>query len=184
MSPRISAIDPASAVGEASDLLKAVHTKVGRVPNLMRTMAHSPAALAGYLALNDALGGGKLTPRQREQVALAVGQSNECTYCVSAHTAIGNMVGLSASDVEAARRGSASDPKAQAILRLTSQIVERRGDVDDETIRHAREAGVDDGELAEVVAHVALNVLTNYFNRFARTEVDFPVVSLASASRA
>ena len=33
-----------------------------------------------------------------------------------------------------------------------------------------------DAEIAEVVAHVAVNIFSNYFNHIAATEVDFPEV--------
>ena len=33
-----------------------------------------------------------------------------------------------------------------------------------------------DAEIAETIGHVALNVLTNYFNNVAHTEIDFPLV--------
>lgn len=47
----------------------------------------------------------------------------------------------------------------------------------------ARAAGFDDGEIAEIVAHVAPNVFTNYLNRVAEAEIDFPkVAALAPAS--
>jgi hypothetical protein len=35
--------------------------------------------------------------------------------------------------------------------------------------------GVTDAEIAEIVGHVALNVLTNYFNVLADVEIDWPV---------
>ena len=43
--------------------------------------------------------------------------------------------------------------------------------------RRAAVTGIDDGDdavIAEVVAHVALDVFTNYFNNVARTDLDFP----------
>ena len=39
-------------------------------------------------------------------------------------------------------------------------------------------AGLDDGEIAEVVANVAINILTNYFNNANQTEVDLPKVAV------
>ena len=39
-----------------------------------------------------------------------------------------------------------------------------------------REAGYGDGEISEIVANVAKNIFTNYFNHVAQTEVDFPEV--------
>jgi hypothetical protein len=40
------------------------------------------------------------------------------------------------------------------------------------------------GEIVEIVAHVALNVFTNYVNKVADTEIDFPVVRTADANAA
>jgi uncharacterized peroxidase-related enzyme len=171
---RISAIDPATTSGKAKDLLDAVKSKLGMVPNMMRTMAHSPAALDGYLAFSGALSHGVLDAKAREQIALAVGQSNSCDYCVAAHTAIGKMVGLNADEITGARSNRSADDKRAAILTLASRINQTRGNVTDADINAARSAGVTDAEIAETVANVALNIYTNYFNHIAATQIDFP----------
>ena len=44
----------------------------------------------------------------------------------------------------------------------------------DAELEDVREAGFDYGVIAEVVAHVALNLFTNYFNNVAETDIDFP----------
>jgi len=93
--PRINAIEPDQATGQAKQLLDTVHEKFGMVPNLARTLANSPAALQGYLAFGDALEGGAMPAKLREQIALTVSQANGCGYCVAAHCAIGKTVGLS-----------------------------------------------------------------------------------------
>ena len=41
-----------------------------------------------------------------------------------------------------------------------------------------RTAGFSDGEIAEIVAHIALNVFTNYFNNITEVDLDFPKVDL------
>lgn len=53
-----------------------------------------------------------------------------------------------------------------------------RGQVDDDDLATARAAGLSEGEIVEVVAHVALNIFTNYLNNVADTVVDFPLVSI------
>lgn len=174
--PRIEALDPARATGKAKELLDKVHAKLGLVPNLMRTLARSPAALEGYLALNGALAGGRLGARLREQVALAVAEANSCDYCLAAHATLGKMAGLVPEQIAAARDGAAEDSKAAVALRFARAILEGRGDVADEEFARVRAAGFDDGQVAELVAEVALNVLTNYFNKAARVVVDFPRV--------
>lgn len=178
MTTRLTAINPADAKGKARELLDGVQKKLGMTPNLMRTMANSPAVLEGYLAFSGALAGGVLGPKHREEIALAVAQVNDCGYCAAAHTAIGKMVGLTGAQTEAALRGEGTDVKGTAALRLARRIIDERGAVSDQDLAQARAAGLGEPEIAEVVAHVALNVFTNYFNRLAATEIDFPKVSL------
>lgn len=173
---RLTLIDPALAQGERKELLDAVRAKLGLVPNLTRALANSPAALKGYLELSGALAGSSLTPRQREQLALAVAEVNACGYCLSAHALIGGKLGLKEEQLLDARRGLAADPKTAALLKLAQRIVIERGQVKDQELRSAREAGVSDAEITETVAVVALNLFTNYLNHLAATPIDFPEV--------
>lgn len=171
---RIPAIDPAAATGASVPLLAAVKAKLGVVPNLMRTFAQSPAVLEAYLGFSSTLAKGVLPAPVREQLALAVGEANGCEYCLSAHTLMGKGAGLTPDAILAARHGEAADPKVTALLRFANDVVTARGRVSDEQLAAARAAGATDAELVEVVAHVALNTLTNYTNNVAQTVVDFP----------
>jgi len=174
---RFNTIAPESATGKAKDLLAAVNTKLGIVPNMIRAMANAPAVLDGYLNLSGSLSKGTLSARTREQLALAIGETNQCDYCVAAHSALGKMVGLTAEQIRDSRRGTAVDSKTDALLRFARKLVDTRGRVNDGDIENVRAAGFDDGAIAEAVAHVALNIFTNYFNQVAGTNLDFPEVS-------
>lgn len=176
--PRISAISREQASAPVAATFDAVKGKIGMVPNLFATLANAPVVLNAYLALSETLSGGRLTAAQREVVALAIGQANQCQYCLSAHVMIGKSVGLSDAAIAAARRGTAEDAQTAAIAALAVKIVAQRGVVSDADLAAARAAGVDDGLVVEIVAHVALNTLTNYTNHIAATQVDFPVVAL------
>lgn len=171
---RLNLIATKDANDKAKELLDAVKANLGLVPNMTRAMVNSPAVLDGYLHLSGALGKGKLPVKAREQLALAVSQENACDYCLAAHSAIGKMVGLTADQIRESRLGTAVDPKTDVLLRFARKVNESRGRVSDRDIAEVREAGFDDGAIAEVVAHVALNVFTNYFNNVAETDVDFP----------
>lgn len=176
MSARLTAIDPKQAQGKAKELLDAVQAKLGVTPNMMRTMAHSPAALEAYLTFSGALAKGALSAKVREELALAIAEANDCGYCAAAHTLLGQKAGLTVEQTLLARRGKGTDAKADAAIALARQIIERRGEVSDAQLAAARSGGLNEGEIAEVVAHVALNVFTNYFNRVAATVVDFPPI--------
>ncbi len=171
---RIETINPAQATGKAKELLDGVKSKLGMTPNLMRVMANSPAVLDAYLKFSGSLGSGELNAKTREQIALAVGQANSCDYCLSAHSTIGKMVGLSADQILDSRRGTSSEPNTDAVLRFARQLVDKRGLVSDTDLDAVRSAGWDDGAIAEIVANVALNLFTNYVNHVAETEIDFP----------
>ena len=132
------------------------------------------------MSLNSALNKGSLSAKTREQLALTVGQANECEYCVAAHTVLGAKAGITPQEILDARRGAAAfDRESHAALKLARAIINARGQVSDADVTEARSAGLDDGKIAEVVGAVGLNVLTNYFNILAGTEVDFPKVPLA-----
>jgi uncharacterized peroxidase-related enzyme len=159
-------------------LLDAVHKQLGVVPNLMKLLGHSPAALEGYLALSGALAKGALDAKLRESLALAVAEYNGCDYCLAAHSYIGkNLVKLSDDEIGQARDGRAMTPRNAAALRFAQRVAAERGKVSDNDLASLRSAGFSDAETLEVVLNVALNVLTNYVNNVARTDVDFPRVS-------
>ena len=174
--PRLKAIETAEADPKAKALLEGVDRKMGMTPNLMRTMANSPAVLEAYLGFRNALGAGVLSPKLREQIALTVSELNGCNYCLSAHSALGKMVGLGDEEIADSRRGVSPDRKTEAVLQFARKLVSERGWVSDDDMATVRAAGTSDAEIAEVVGHVAANIFSNYFNHVADTEVDFPDV--------
>jgi len=172
------------AGNEAQPLLAAVEKKLGTVPNLMRTMANSPAVLEAYLGFSGTLAKGALGTKLREQIALAVGESNDCRYCLAAHTALGRMAGLNDEQIRDSRRGRSPDRKTEAALAFARKVVAERGSVSDADVDALRAAGFNDGDVAEIVANVALNLFTNYFNHVAGTEIDFPEAESLPCERA
>jgi len=175
--PRIEALDPAVADDQSKSLLDAVKKKLGMVPNFMKTLAHAPSALAAYFAFSTAVAEGKLPFALRERIALATAQANGCDYCASAHQALGKTAGLSAEEIARSFDGDSLDPKAKAALVFADAVRSERGQVGDSTLAAIRAAGFSDGEIVEIVANVALNIFTNYFNNVARPDIDFPRVS-------
>ena len=171
---RIQSVNPKAAQGRARELLDAVKAKLGLVPNMTKAMAVAPSVLEAFLGFSGALAQGKLPARVREQLALGVGEANQCDYCVSAHCVLGKGAGLTEQDVLDSRRGASSDPKTDVLLGFARKLVANRGLVDDADIATVRDAGFGDAEIAEVVAHVGLNTFTNYFNHVAGTTLDFP----------
>ncbi len=65
-----------------------------------------------------------------------------------------------------------------AALRFALKLVNDRGKVSDSDVRALRDAGFGDDAIVEIVAHVALNLFTNYANVAFAVPVDFPAVKL------
>ena len=179
---RIQPVNYEASTGKVRELLDGVKSKLGLTPNMMKTMAQSPAVLEAYLSFSGALANGKLNARLREQIALITAEVNGCGYCASAHTAIGKMVGLGENAIAAARQGHSIDAKTDAALKFARNVIVNRGEVSDADLKAIRDAGFSDGEIAEIIAHIALNIFTNYFNIIAGTDIDFPGVQIGAAA--
>lgn len=178
---RIPAVPLNTTDEEVAPLFEAIRKKMGGVPNIMSTMAQSPAAIEAYLGLSGALGNGRFSAGQRELIALAVAGENRCDYCASAHTALGKMAGLEQADMQAVVAGGELADSNGAIVTMVRKIVNQRGVIADTEIEAFYAAGFDAGHLVELIAATAMNIFTNYFNHIAATEIDFPVVSTAAA---
>jgi uncharacterized peroxidase-related enzyme len=179
---RVVVIDPKTATGEARQLLDAVQTGLGMVPNFIRVLANSPPALSSFLGLHGIASAGALDPLTRERIALSVAEQNACQYCVSAHTAIGRKAGLDSEEILANRSGRSSDTKAEAALAFARALVEHMGQVSKAEFDAVRAAGHSDAEIVEIIAHVAMNIFTNLLGKATQVEIDFPSVQLNKAA--
>jgi uncharacterized peroxidase-related enzyme len=174
---RIKPIETSKAKGKTRELLNAVDNQMGVVPNIFKGFAQSAAALQFYLNQTKALSAGVLDPKLREQIAVTMAGINQCDYCASAHTFLGKKAGVPASELALNLDGRSGDAKTDAALRFAGAVAEARGRVDDEDLQNVRDAGFSEAEIVEIIAHVAMNIFTNYFNNVANTEIDFPLVA-------
>ncbi len=170
--PRLNVVDPQRAEGKVRELFEG--PLQGKHFNIFKGLANSPAALEAYLALSGALQHAQLSAKEREYIALATAEANDCRYCLAAHTMLGKMAGLSDADMLAARRGDGTDPRLAALGRFVRALHEKKGYVSDADLAAVRAAGYTDGHIAEITAVYALNVFTNIFNHVNDTAIDFP----------
>lgn len=175
---RVPLIDAATARGDSKALLGQIQQAFGATPAMFRAVAHSPAALQSMYGSFGALGKGVLPAALGEQIAVAIANRNECEYCLAAHTALGRKAGVSAQDIAEAQEGRSRDPRTAAVLTFALRIVERRAHIADADVAAVRAAGFSDEEIVEIIAHVALNLFTNYINVALDVPVDFPAVKL------
>lgn len=175
---RLSLVDPATATADRKAVLDDIHAAFGTTPNMFKAAANSPAALRMMWGAFGALGGGTLSPQLGEQVAVAIADRNRCEYCLAAHTALGRKAGASGEEMARAQAGESDDPATAAALAFALKVVEDRGQVSDADVQRLRDNGFDDGQVMELLAHVALNLFTNYTNVAFDVPVDFPAVQL------
>jgi uncharacterized peroxidase-related enzyme len=175
---RINVIENELATDEQRELLEAIQSKMGMVPNFLRVFANSPAALRAFLGLHGIAGEGSLDAATRERIALAVAQQSACDYCVSAHTAIGRQAGLNGAEMEANRAGTSQDARAAVAVKFARAVVEHKGEVTTAELLEVRNAGYSESDIVEIITHVGLNLLSNMLGKASRVDIDFPKVEL------
>lgn len=148
------------------------------IPNMFKATANSPAALQSMWSAFGALGKGTLGARLGEQLAVAIANRNRCEYCLAAHTVLGQKAGASAAQMSAAQSGDSDDARTAAALTFALKVVEQRAQVSETDVANLRNAGFSDEQIVEILAHVALNLFTNYINIALAVPVDFPKVAL------
>ena len=166
---------------QSQPLLDSVGKQLGVIPNLFRLISQSPAALEGFIGLSTAMNK-TLDVKTRERVALAVAQVNNCDYCLSAHSYLAsNLAKLDKGELAANRRGHSQDAKADAAVTFAKKVAESRGKVSEGDIAAVKLAGFTEAQVIEIVLNVVPNVLTNFVNNVADTDIDFPVVRASAA---
>ncbi|WP_431156933.1 carboxymuconolactone decarboxylase family protein [Winogradskyella poriferorum] len=149
-------------------------SKLGFVPNLYATYAHSDTALENYLSFSSAKT--SLSAKEKEVVNLAVSQVNDCIYCLSAHTAIGKMNGFNDNEILEFRAGySSSNPKLNALAQLAKNVTENRGRTEASVLENFFSAGYSKGNLVDLIALVGDKTISNYLHSTTQIPIDFPV---------
>jgi len=129
-----------------------------------------------------ALGSGILGTKLGEKIAVAIADRNRCEYCLAAHTVLGQNAGASALEMAAAQAGHSDDAQTAAALRFALKLVANRAQIADADITELRMGGFNDEQIVEIMAHVALNIFTNYVNLAFNVPIDFPKVNLLVAA--
>jgi uncharacterized peroxidase-related enzyme len=179
---RINTVTNENANSEQKGLLDAIQSQLGMIPNFLKILANSPAALRSFLGLHGIASEGSLDAETRERIALALAQQNACEYCVSAYTALGRKAGLSSAEIEANRSGTSQDSKAAVAVKFAKALAEHNGEVTTAELLAVRNAGYSESDIVEIITHVGMNILTNIIGKASRVEIDFPRVELKLAS--
>lgn len=146
---------------------------LGFVPNLYATIAYSSTGLGKYLAYQNAKT--SLSNKEKEAVNLIVSQVNGCIYCQSAHTVIGKMNGFSEDEVLNIRKGSPTDAKLSALVKLAADITKNRGNANDTLVTEFFSQGYNNEHLVDLILQISDKTAMNYLHNLTKVPVDFPL---------
>ena len=159
---------------KAQGIFDQLKSKLGMVPNLYATIGYSSNALENFLNFSGKVGEGSFNNKEKEAINLAVSEVNQCQYCLSAHTAISKMNGLTEEDTLALRSGQHSDARLNAVAALAKDIAVNRGHASAEPLENFYAQGYENADLIELVSVVTAITFTNYTHGVTQVSVDFP----------
>ena len=160
---------PEAAPESSRSLLETVKKALGFVPTLHATVAESPAALKGMLALAQAFEESSLSPTEQKVVLLVTSVSNKSPFDVAAESTYARGTTVVPNEIVDALRtgGNLLDPKLQALAAFTRATVEKRGWTDEAHLTAFLVGGYTKAQAIEVVMGVARMAFSNYVDHLA-----------------
>ncbi|MFO0892323.1 MAG: carboxymuconolactone decarboxylase family protein [Isosphaeraceae bacterium] len=156
---------------EAAERVRArfegMESKGHDVPNFLRTLAHNPEIMEGFVALNGALGKVELDPKLRELAYIRASEINACGYCLQHHKRAARKVGLDerqANETESFTDNEIYDELQRDVLQYAEEVT--RSVVVTEELMERLKRKLSDRQLVELAATVAL---ANFTNRISET---------------
>lgn len=163
--------DDVSAANQA--IFDQLTSKLGMVPNLYATFAHSDSALGDYLALQNRKS--SLRAKEREVINLVVSQINDCHYCLAAHTVLGGFVGFTPEQIVEIRRVNVQfDVRLAALAQFTAEVTIRRGKPSHVAAERLLEVGYTPENIVDIVIAIGDKIITNYLHGVTEVPIDFP----------
>jgi len=146
----------------------------GFVPNIIETMVEqNPTVAEFYLTGSDMLGNGTFNEKEHQAVIVAASTFNDCNYCTTAHSALGQKAGISEDDIKAiANQEKPSDERLAALVNATWKIQDQKGWLDQDDVSELKALGVGKDEIYEIIAIIGLKTISNYINHINKTEID------------
>jgi alkylhydroperoxidase family enzyme len=157
----------------AKPLLEKSIKGFGMLPNLHAVMAESPALLDAYQQLHELAQNASFDKDELTVVWQTINVEHGCHYCVPAHTAIANMMGVDADITEALRNQSPLESTKLETLRDTTLLMVRnRGIIKQVDIDTFYAVGFNKQNILDIVLILAQKVMSNFTNHLAETPVD------------
>ena len=162
---RFQVHDELTAPEGSVPILKGALAGGGQLPNFIGVMAGSPAVLRAYARFRTELRNGSLTYATQQRIALAVAEHQGSEYALQTLQRTGRDAGLGMDEIALAREFDSYDAKEGALLRFIKAVLTSDGPPKRHFQEEAREAGWEDEQILEALAHVALATFGNLVTR-------------------
>ena len=162
---RFQVHDELTAPEGSVPILKGALAGGGQLPNFIGVLAGSPAVLRSYARMRSELRNGSLAYATQQRFALAVAEHQGSEYALSTLQRSARDAGLGLDEIALAREFDSRDEKVSMLMRYVKSLVETDGSPPRHLLEETREAGWEDEEILEAVAHVALATFGNIMTR-------------------
>lgn len=159
----------------AIEALQSSKEKLGFIPNMYANMANSPGLLNTYLTGYEAFRkNSRFTPLEQEVIFLTISRSNNCQYCLAAHSYIADKMFNVPSEIILAIRNNSEikDTKIHSLRNFTSSILESRGRPTNDEVNQLITSGYTERHILEIILAIAVKTLSNYCNHLFDTSID------------
>lgn len=162
-------------VSEANaSIFTAIKGKVGMVPNIYAVMANSELALQKFMSFSGV--GSSFTTKEEELISLVVSSINKCEYCQSAHAMLAQNAGFSKEEIsQILKLSNVSDERFNVLVQVTSEIVNNRGKLTEESSTLFYTIGYTQENLIDLALLINQNSITNYVHNLTDVAIDFPI---------
>src|ERR687893_2665595 len=169
---RFQVHDELTAPERSVPVLKGALAGGGQLSNIVGVLAGSPAVLRAYAKLRSELRHGTLPWATQQRIALAVAEHQGSEYALSTLQRTAREAGLGLDEIALAREFDSHDEREAVLLRFVKALLEADGAPPRHKHEEAREAGWEDEQILETVAHVALASFGNLVTRAGDVPLD------------
>lgn len=169
-----------TAPAEAGPILEKIKERYGFIPNLAAKFAESPVTLGAVLNLAGTFDETSYTPQEQQVILLTVSLLNGCTYCKTAHTALGRKAEVGDADLKAIINFEPLPTDRLNTLRnFTKLVYEKRGFLEQSEVEAFLADGFTKAQILELILGLAMKTLTNYANHIADTQPNPEFLAMA-----
>lgn len=176
--PYIPPIDDAHVDDDVAGIFKEIHKYYGFVPNLYKTLAHYPPLLkANWQKIRAVMGGGPLSAKIKEAIAVTISQANDCEYCVRIHSGMLKNLQVPEEEVQALLQLNLDkvcflDNKEKALVMFTHKVNTSAPMIEKEDIRGLQEVGASNAEIIHALGVMEVYISYNKVLVALRVEME------------